>query len=709
MKKPTIFLLMFFAFITILSAQNRGIFTSVQNGVWTDPATWGGTTTPSVGDEVTISDTVQLDTSITGNGLAKLTVTSTGSLIQDTDQTDGLIMAQRSALTVDGYMEVNKLEIKHGFFGSETITVNGTLIIHGDFKRGGSFINPTPVTGDGTVSAETYTNPGFGSNDTIFGVPQSDLEDGQSYGGATWKGGSGWSGKEKWSKGSNWYSGSVPTSSQDVVIMDRSYEPIISSSGMKYANSLLIQHGASLTINSSANLTITDTTLNGIIIQSDSTESGSLIYYSNINGVNNPKATAQRYVKKDRWNMVSPSTTDVTGQTFYGTTDSDSWLTYFVESEGADGGSAGDGWHFITNVNVSDSVGKGYTYWPTIDETVEFKGELRSTDISPNIAYSGSGYGYNLLGNPFSSSLLWDGSTAWGLSNMESTIWIWDGSQYQALPSGSASYTIAIGQGFFVRATGTNPTLTIPSSKRTVSGSTFLKSSNVQDKDFNHLVITVQNNQYKDEVFIYFDESGTEDFDNGYDATKMFGLAEAPQIYLVENDMKLTYDFLPEVSEGEERTVALNYIPGAAGEQMLTIDYSDLSGVEVTLEDLLTGITQNLNSKSVYSFTGLKEDDPNRFLLHFAWSPNGIEEEMEKVSSDIQIYSYNKDVYIRSVNQAVNQTGNVFVYDMMGRELLQKKIDGSELVKLPVNIANNYVIVKVVKSGSIKTQKVFIK
>ena len=492
--------------------------------------------------------------------------------------------------------------------------------------------------------------------------------------------------------------------------MDRSYEPIISSSGMKYANSLLIQHGASLTINSSANLTITDTTLNGIIIQSDSTESGSLIYYSNINGVNNPKATVQRYVKKDRWNMVSPSTTDVTGQTFYGTTDSDSWLTYFVESEGADGGSAGDGWHFITNVNVSDSVGKGYTYWPTIDETVEFKGELRSTDISPNIAYSGSGYGYNLLGNPFSSSLLWDGSTAWGLSNMESTIWIWDGSQYQALPSGSASdYTIAIGQGFFVRATGTNPTLTIPSSKRTVSGSTFLKSSNVRDKDFNHLVITVQNNQYKDKAFIYFDESGTEDFDNGYDATKMFGLAEAPQIYLVENDMKLTYDFLPEVSEGEERTVALNYIPGAAGEQVLTIDYSDLSGVEVTLEDLLTGITQNLNSKSVYSFTGLKEDDPDRFLLHFAWSPNGIEEEMEKVSSDIQIYSYNKDVYIRSVNQAVNQTGNVFVYDMMGRELLQKKIDGSELVKLPVNIANNYVIVKVVKSGSIKTQKVFIK
>jgi len=45
----------------------------------------------------------------------------------------------------------------------------------------------------------------------------------------------------------------------------------------------------------------------------------------------------------------------------------------------------------------------------------------------------------------------------------------------------------------------------------------------------------------------------------------------------------------------------------------------------------------------------------------------------------------------------------------MGRELAQHTIEGTELIKFPVNITNNYVVVKVVKDGSTKTQKVYIK
>ena len=52
---------------------------------------------------------------------------------------------------------------------------------------------------------------------------------------------------------------------------------------------------------------------------------------------------------------------------------------------------------------------------------------------------------------------------------------------------------------------------------------------------------------------------------------------------------------------------------------------------------------------------------------------------------------------------------NVFVYDLMGRELVQKEIEGSELIKFPVNTSNNYVVVKVVKESSTEIQKVYIK
>ncbi|RLD40513.1 MAG: hypothetical protein DRI89_11845, partial [Bacteroidetes bacterium] len=150
-------------------------------------------------------------------------------------------------------------------------------------------------------------------------------------------------------------------------------------------------------------------------------------------------------------------------------------------------------------------------------------------------------------------------------------------------------------------------------------------------------------------------------------------------------------------------------IAGAAGEQKLIANFSYFTGANVTLEDLKTGDTQNLSENGTYSFTGSKDDSPERFLLHFAWSPDGIGDEFEDVSSNINIYAYDNKIYIRSSEEAINQSGKVYVYDLMGRELAQHTIEGTELIKFPVNITNNYVVVKVVKDGSTKTQKVYIK
>ena len=58
---------------------------------------------------------------------------------------------------------------------------------------------------------------------------------------------------------------------------------------------------------------------------------------------------------------------------------------------------------------------------------------------------------------------------------------------------------------------------------------------------------------------------------------------------------------------------------------------------------------------------------------------------------------------------AANQDGKVYVYDLMGRELMHQNITRGELVKLNVNTRNNYVVVKVIKEGFVKTGKVFIK
>ena len=443
-----------------------------------------------------------------------------------------------------------------------------------------------------------------------------------------------------------------------------------------------------------------------LLIKSDGTSTGSLIF----DGVssNDPEATVERYVKYGRWNMVSPSTTDVTAYNFYDASGNSSWLTVFDEATGTDGSTAGTGWSFLTNLNTAINVAQGYCYWPTIaDETVSFSGNLRYTDTTLSLNFTDSDHGYNLIGNPFSSALEWDSS--WTKTNVESSIWIWNGTQYEALPSELTNHDIAVGQGFFVRAEGSSPSITVPEGKRVHNNTSFLKNSRViTDNDFNYLIINALNNQYNDRAFIYFDENGTDAYDDGYDATKMFGSADAPQIYLKEGYKKQTYDFLPDIQDNDSRTVPLGYIPGADGNQILSFDLSNFKNIDVVLEDLQTGNNQNILENNVYEFDGSKDDDPARFLLHFTRGSTGVAD--VQTENNVNIYSYSNNIYVQLSADITNERGQIFVYDITGRELLTSYIQkGETLKRITLNNHSGYVVVKVVVGPVVKTSKVFIK
>jgi hypothetical protein len=291
---------------------------------------------------------------------------------------------------------------------------------------------------------------------------------------------------------------------------------------------------------------------------------------------------------------------------------------------------------------------------------------------------------------------------------VEGTIWIYDGTQYQSFTQ-AITHEIPMGQGFIIHATGSSPAITIPALQRDNSHPLFLKSSKSSIGAYkNALIIKVQNNRFEDKVQISFGDSATDGFDNGWDGSKMFGSDKAPQLYLVQQGIDQSYDYLPTLTEGKEKTVAMSYIPGAAGTQEFTADFVNLGKIVVSLEDLKTGKVQDLNKNHVYTFTGSKADNPARFLLHFNASVTGINE-TPKQNASIRIYSFGKDVYIRLTDKVAKQNGNVIVYDLLGRKLAEKQITGAGLVKFPVDIAGSYVVVRVVKGSSVKTKKVFIK
>jgi len=444
-----------------------------------------------------------------------------------------------------------------------------------------------------------------------------------------------------------------------------------------------------------------------LVIESEETKAGSLIFMEG-----DAQATIQRTVKKGRWNMIAPPTEGNTGHTLYDTNADDSWLLSFDESKGTEN-QQGLGWEYITDLDKPLLLGQGFNYWPDVDETITYTGTIRAKNLHKILDYTDETLGFNLIGNPYTSAIVWNSDKSnWNLKNVEATIWIWNGKTYLTSPQKLSDNIIPMGQGFFVRTNndkGGKPFINIKQKAKVHSQQDFHKNAPIKET-YNYLALSIQNNDAQDEVYIYFDEEGTNDFDDGYDASKMFGDEDVPQLYIKEGDRNQTYDFLRVLYQDETRTISLAYQAGADGEQILSADFSSFKGIEVMLEDLQTGRKQDLKENNTYSFIGSKGDAPERFLLEFKELASAIDDDINKIdqASNIHIYSSQKNIYIQSSQEAINQKGDVFIYDLTGRLLQTESINSGQLIKLSVDVNSSYVVVKVIKDGFTETSQVFI-
>lgn len=499
-----------------------------------------------------------------------------------------------------------------------------------------------------------------------------------------------------WSSTSCWQNEALPASNETAIV--RAVATV--DDAYSYAD-LNIEATGSVTISSGKSLTINGTIVNnagisGLVINSDATGSGSLIFTTGT-----PNATAQRYIVQNEWHLVTPITIPTTAFDFYLGDVNRSWLAYYDEGS--------DTYPYLTDENASLSRATGYSYW--IDnaqgaQTIDFTGTLIGTDVTATLAKATNGW--NLIGNPFSSALDWAAVTA-GITT--GTAYVWDNSVGGYLYSSGTlpSDIIPLGQGFLVQASSAGD-FTIQAAARVNNTASFVKSANADRNEPNQFIrLDLDGGYYGNTVFVGFPENGTDDFDISGDATKLYSTTDNVQFFAIENDKELCVNANAPLTEGESKTVPLNLVQVTDGEYTLAVsELNQLENISITLEDIKTGNTQDLRAKPTYLFNATYNDYPERFLLHFAWSPDDLEEDFEQ-PSNIQIYSYGKEVYIHSTDDAVNQNGNVFIYDLMGRELADQKIAGEKLIKIPVNTANNYVVVKVVKASSTKIQKVYIK
>lgn len=493
-----------------------------------------------------------------------------------------------------------------------------------------------------------------------------------------------------WEITANWDNG-TPVSTSNVII-PAGKNVIVNSNNE--CNNLTVESTSSLTINSGKTLTVNGS----LLLKSDNNGTASFIDNGTVSYNN---ATFERYIPANLFYMVAmPISNTISAGTNAGQTgDVFKYCTLDSYNEASNS---------YTGLTASNDVtpDKGYVVKYVAGnnapnfKVISFSGSLNTGTI--NIPVTKNSDGYNLIPNPYPSSIDWNAASGWTKNSENNTTYIYSHSQSQwSQFDGStgihgASRYIAPGQSFFVKVSSAG-NITMNNNVRVHNATTLLKSSNNIVDNLIKLRVSGDANSIKDETVVYFANnpasSGSEKWFS-YEPT-------APSLYTVKNNQNYAINILPDANT----TVAVTLAFKAGANGNYTIDVAELGNFTlcstVILEDLFTGSTHNLLANPAYSFTANTTDNVNRFVLHFA-SAVGTGE-ISKTNSNV--YSYENNIYVNT-NESIKK---VNIYNAIG-QLVKSVYNVNGLLKIDMHEQpTGYYIVNVVTDNGVANQKVLIK
>ena len=483
--------------------------------------------------------------------------------------------------------------------------------------------------------------------------------------------------------------------------------PVIS--GSVYIANLTMAAGSTLDIASSGDLTVSGTFINNgtLTIKSDATGTGSLI---ETNGV---FANIERYLSANTGPAGGPGWHYVSSPVFTASSDVFNGL-YLMEWD-----EPSETWTEIINPSVPlNTAMVGYSVWPPTETTVLFSGPLNTGPLSINLTHvpgspnSEDASGWNFVGNPYASSLDWavDDGSGWtrSSSNVALSLYYWTGTQYASYvkngpmpgPNGGTRY-IAPHQGFFVKClTDAGGSISVDNGSRVHSSQIFWKGS----EENNELIrVSVSGNNLSDEFVIGKNENSSFAFDERFDAYKLMGAVDAPQIYTKTSDGEnVSINSIPEVTPGLSIPIGFN----AGAEEIYKISVSEQNGFNETplyLEDLVESLVVDIKSGSYY-FSAYPDEIEDRFLLHF-FNPeaNGT---MDKPSCD-PIYVFASGNRIKLISNEPFR-GYIKIYDMLGQEVVSTRLENSNNHEISVVDKSGYFIVHLVSDRRMVNKKIHL-
>lgn len=504
-----------------------------------------------------------------------------------------------------------------------------------------------------------------------------------------------WTGavSQAWELPGNWSAG-IPIAGMNVTIPDVTNDPVIS--GAAYSADLTMSPGATLTLSPTAMLTVSGnlTTSDGLSIQ----DGASLITNNLVSGA----ATVQKNISDSDFHLfILPTVQSLPASpTFIGF-----YVDDYIEANGE--------WTRLVDTDNLLSM-RGYSISNESGAlSLDFTGNLLTGDqtflsLSYTPAAGGYLYGWNLVGNPFPSAV--DPDVAPFVANgLNGFAYVWSGSlgNYLTAPlaGGGGTLTgniIPSAQGFFVRTEAAGANLTIPNAARVHSTQSFYKNSESFD---NTLMLTASGNGAEDRMMFAINPEATAGYDYNFDAYKLFGNADAPQLYtsILDRNQDIINLSISSVDVIEAETeFPVMFKAGVNGNYTITSSYPEsfMSGSQIILTDNLTGLRHDLRQNPVYAFSAAAGDDANRFKLSFATV--GIEE-----PSGLNIGVYAAGNQIRLVLPELMK-GRVNISNLSGQLLYSQNFNGSGELGIGASYPAGVYLVTVISANGSTTRKVFV-
>lgn len=262
--------------------------------------------------------------------------------------------------------------------------------------------------------------------------------------------------------------------------------------------------------------------------------------------------------------------------------------------------------------------------------TIHWTGQVNQGPVNLPVAFNGNpNSSWNLVGNPYPSTIDWSNAAGWSLTNVAQTIVVKDNGtgmfRYYPDELGGETFNIgqvAKGQAFWVRTTGPNPSLQVRESAKTSEGigTFYRKATDPVDR----ISLVLSNGSVVDRTYVKVVKGAVASIDN-FDAPKMtndgIGTLNFSSV-MKKSNLTMAINAVDEITCGDTIKLKVNGAKGqplAAGNYSISFSSSGImDNLSWTLRDTYLKTDISVSDGSVYSFAVTSvsaSKSANRFQL----------------------------------------------------------------------------------------------